>query len=409
MSISIFWLVVFFIFASLLILWINVRYQSRLREREETIERYRQLVDEANDAIVVVDMLDSSLLWSNAAFHRLTQNKEGKYLYHFVPPELVDTLSRRIARTYEEGGLVFQDIPLMVGDNLLDVEFSGKVVPFEANRPAVTFYIRDIRERVRLTKQIELQNKKLLESIRYAQRIQIATLPSESLFKEMFPNSFILYKPKDIVCGDFYYYQQTRQYRYVIAADATGHGVPGALLSMLGITFLVQLLHEDANHTPAELLNLLRENIVQALSRSEEDKNQLRDGMDMAVIRVGGGSIVFAGAHNGALIIQRSEIHDFKGDRMPIGYVEQKMEESFTNHTIPLLGGEKVYIFSDGFADQFGGPKKQKLSSRRFKELLLEKAALPFDQQKQSLEVFFEQWRGNQAQIDDVLVMGFEV
>jgi serine phosphatase RsbU (regulator of sigma subunit) len=129
----------------------------------------------------------------------------------------------------------------------------------------------------------------------------------------------------------------------------------------------------------------------------------------MAVIRVGGGSIVFAGAHNGALIIQRSEVHDFKGDRMPIGYVEQKMEQSFTNHTIPLLGGEKVYIFSDGFADQFGGPKKQKLSSKRFKELLLEKAALPFDQQKQSLEVFFEQWRGNQAQIDDVLVMGFEV
>lgn len=409
MSISFFWFVVTIMVAVLSLLWLRVQYRARLREKETAIERYQHLVDEANDAIVVVDMLDGSLLWSNQAFHRLVKSEQGKYLHEFVPPEEVDKLSRRIAKTYEEGGLVFQDIPLLVEGDRYDVEFSGKVVPFEANRPAVTFYIRDIRERIHLSRQIEKQNKKLLESIRYAQRIQTATLPSEALFKKMFPNSFILYKPKDIVCGDFYYYQQTRQYRYIIAADATGHGVPGALLSMLGITFLVQLLREDADYTPGELLHLLRNNIVQALSRSEGQKKQMRDGMDMAVVRVGNGSIVFAGAHNGALILQGAEVHEFKGDRMPIGYVEQNMSKSFTNHTIPLLGGEKVYLFSDGFPDQFGGPKKRKLRSGRFKELLLEKATLPFDEQKQALELFFEQWRGNEPQIDDVLVMGFEV
>lgn len=409
MSISIFWLVAILILAILAIAWTSIRYRSRLREKEEAIERYSHLVDEANDAIVVVDMLDGSLLWSNAAFHKLVKHQTGKYLHHFVPSGQVDELSRRIARTYEEGGLVFQDIPLEVEGELLDVEFSGKVVPFEANRPAVTFYIRDIRERVRLSKKIEQQNKKLLDSIHYAQRIQTAALPSETLFKEMFPQSFILYKPKDIVCGDFYYYQQLGRYSYVIAADATGHGVPGALLSMLGVTFLVQLLREDTAYTPAELLNLLRENIVQALSRSEKHEKQLRDGMDMAVIRVGGGSIVFAGAHNGALIIQRDEVHEFKGDRMPIGYVESKMDKTFTNRTLPLHGGEKIYLFSDGFADQFGGPKNRKLRSKRFKELLVENSHLPFQEQKQTLENFFEQWKGNNAQIDDVLVMGFRV
>ncbi|MCL4856043.1 MAG: SpoIIE family protein phosphatase, partial [Flavobacteriales bacterium] len=238
--------------------------------------------------------------------------------------------------------------------------------------------------------------------------IQDALLKAEEHESQHLPPHFILFKPKDIVSGDFYWALEKENHLYLAAADCTGHGVPGALLTMLGNSFLNEINAVDKLLTPAEILNKLRDKIISELNQTGKD-GETTDGMDISLIRLNlkTNELHWAGANNPLYIINSGELLELKPDKQPIGY-NYKMTD-FTNHQINLNKNDYVAIFTDGFADQFGGPKGKKYKYNTFKNKLLEIYQLPLDEQKKLLSNEFEIWRGNLQQVDDVCVIGLRL
>lgn len=264
---------------------------------------------------------------------------------------------------------------------------------------------RDIARLQRDT--IAEQKKKITDSIVYAQRIQRAILPNMELFKEVFEHFFILFKPRDIVSGDFYWEAKINDEIIIIAADCTGHGVPGAFMSMLGVTFLNDIVVNQGITNPSAILNMLRLKIIESLHQSSD--NFLRDGMDIAVVNLNykTGKIQFSGANNPLFIIRENDLIEIKGSKMPVALYRQMLE--FENNELELKKGDKLYIFSDGFVDQFGGPKGKKFMKKRFKETILAMYKQPMPKQRELLDKAFEEWKGNSDQLDDVVVIGIEI
>jgi len=255
---------------------------------------------------------------------------------------------------------------------------------------------------------IEKKNLHITESIRYARRIQQAILPPDKLLNELVPNHFVYYKPKDIVSGDFYWVNQSENKVYLAAADATGHGVPGAFMSLLGVSLLNEIARSAAPKTAADFLNELRIKLKEALRQSEYEATT-RDGVDLAfcVIDKQTGELQFAGAYNPLIIVRKGEMIEIKADKMPIG-IHYNEKEFFTNHLVQLQANDAIYIYSDGFADQIGGPTDRKFLSKNFKKLLVEIAELPIEQQKEKLRTTLKEWQGNSDQVDDILVIGVQ-
>ncbi len=259
--------------------------------------------------------------------------------------------------------------------------------------------------------QIAKQKDLITDSIEYAQRIQQATLPQEQYINEILPEHFILFKPRDIVSGDFYWVSKKENKTVIIAADCTGHGVPGAFMSMLGISLLNEIVNKGKVRKANEILNVLRKNVIESLHQSDFD-SETKDGMDIAlcILDEDKKNLQFAGAHNPLYLFRNNELIEFKGNKMPIGvHVHKKAPEEFTNHDISLEKGDIFYIFSDGYHDQFGGDKKQKLKKSNFRNLLMDIHTEDMAQQKNILEEKHINWRGQQLQIDDILVIGVKV
>ncbi len=255
---------------------------------------------------------------------------------------------------------------------------------------------------------IEQKNIDITDSIRYAKRIQDAILPSLKVIKDNLKDSFVLYLPKDIVSGDFYWMKEKNESLVIVAADCTGHGVPGAFMSMLGISFLNEIVEKDNITSPEKILNTLRENIVTAL-RQRGLETESKDGMDMAICSYNKKlkHLSFAGANNPLYLIRNKELLSTRGNRMPVA-IHIKMDE-FTKHNIPIETGDSLYIFSDGFADQFGGPEGKKFKSEKFKQLLVDIQDENMITQKDILNRTITEWRGEHEQLDDIVVLGFKV
>ncbi|MFO7655890.1 MAG: response regulator [Bacteroidales bacterium] len=260
---------------------------------------------------------------------------------------------------------------------------------------------------------VQEQNHKITDSIQYAQRIQNALLPPRQLLDNTLKDYFVLFIPRDIVSGDFYWISQKENSLILVAADCTGHGVPGAFMSMLGMAFLNEIVNKitinrHINSLQAdEILNELRKNVISSLHQTG-DRDEPRDGMDISlcIIDYDAKKLQFAGAHNPLYIVRNNELIQYSGDKMPLSYHKNK-DISFTKHVIDLRPGDLIYIFSDGYVDQFGGEKGYKFLSKSFKEQLLRIHHLPMpDQQKLLLEEH-ENWRGRREQLDDILVIGF--
>jgi len=280
------------------------------------------------------------------------------------------------------------------------------------------------------------QEKEITSSINYASRIQHAMLPAETLFEENFDEHFIFFRPRDIVSGDFYWVRKVEDTIIIVAADCTGHGVPGAFVSMLGISILNKI-NIKANKTKAgDILDILREEIKFALKQTGKD-HELRDGMDLSLclINMKTKELQFAGANNHLYIITKNKLStatlneltqnpaigvfsetadsnlnyliEIKADRQPIGIYRK--EYSFTTHTFNIHQGDKIYMFSDGFVDQFGGDKGHKFRSKYFKELLLQIQNENLPKQHDIIENTFDEWKRDRKQIDDVLVMGIKI
>ncbi len=255
---------------------------------------------------------------------------------------------------------------------------------------------------------LEEKNKEITDSINYASSIQSALLPDIESLLNYFSDAFILFKPRDIVSGDFYWIQPLGNKILITAADCTGHGVPGAFMSVLGISLLDDIVNKNGIIQPAEILFELRSKIIHALNQhKEKDK---KDGMDMALCLFDFDEQkgYYAGAYNALYIIRNKELEQIKADRMPIG-LHLKDGEPFTQHTFDLQPGDQFYMFSDGYADQFGGEKGRKLMSKTFKEILLQNAHLSANEQQEALNTYFEKWRGTMEQIDDVIVTGLKI
>ncbi|MBN2611153.1 MAG: SpoIIE family protein phosphatase [Bacteroidales bacterium] len=255
--------------------------------------------------------------------------------------------------------------------------------------------------------EIHRQRRELTESIRYASYIQKALLPSPVLFKKLLPDHFVLFQPKDIVSGDFYWITKKKSEIIIAVADCTGHGVPGAFMSILGITMLNEVVGRGSFTSAGSILNQLREGIMKALSQTGEEYEQ-KDGIDMAIciFDTKSNNFQYAGAFNPMYIIQNNKLIEINGDKMPIGIAAEE-EKSFTTHRIKLEPGSTVYLFSDGFVDQFGGPNGKKFKYQPFRNLLLKISELPMHRQKEELFYAFEKWRGNYPQLDDLLIVGF--
>lgn len=252
--------------------------------------------------------------------------------------------------------------------------------------------------------EIVVQNKEITDSIHYARRIQHAVLPGKLAMEKALPEHFILFKPRDIVSGDFYWVEQKNDRIVLCAADCTGHGVPGAFMSMLGLTFLNEIVNKDELLKASEILDRLRSYIINAMSHKD---SQARDGMDLSLIVLDRqlNLLEYAGAYNPLVMVRDGELIEYKGDKMPVGnHVGD--ERPFTNHRIQLQKGDIIYLFSDGFPDQFGGEKGGKYKSRPFRRFLLSISSEPMEKQEALLEKELKQWMGDVEQVDDILVMG---
>lgn len=260
--------------------------------------------------------------------------------------------------------------------------------------------------------QIEQKNKEITDSIRYAQRLQDAVLPDERSLLKLFPESFLLFMPKDIVSGDFFWCAEKNGYAIVAVADCTGHGVPGALLSMIGNNLLHREVHEHGLTDPGKILHGLNSGLQQLLAHSQSDTEtaEIRDGMDIAlvVIHKATRQLTFAGANRPLLIIRNSTITELQPSRKAIGSSTAE-DFVFETQTFALETGDLVLAFTDGYADQFGGGKGKKMMLRTMKDQLLKHAAEPVTQQKEKHAEYFRVWRGELEQVDDVLVAGIRV
>jgi len=272
---------------------------------------------------------------------------------------------------------------------------------------------------------VQEKNTEILDSINYAKRLQNAILPDLATIKQQFPQSFVFFQPKDIVSGDFYWMERVQSEGegesivFIAAADCTGHGVPGAMVSVVCANALNKAVNEMGKTDPAEILNVTREMVIDTFAKTD---SQVKDGMDISLLSVAQSSraesesdphshsvshsVSWSGANNPLWIIRKNaeQVQEIKADKQPIGSYED--QRPFTSHEVQLDRGDTVYLFSDGFADQFGGEKGKKFKSGNFKKLLLQYSNENMEKQQHTLETAFEDWKGNLEQLDDVCVIG---
>ena len=260
---------------------------------------------------------------------------------------------------------------------------------------------------------LDVQNTEILDSINYAKRIQSAILPSEKKVTELLPDSFILYLPKALVAGDFYWLEQIKNKTLFAAADCTGHGVPGAMVSVICNNGLNRSVREKGLTIPGEILDFTRQVVIEEFEKSDEEVN---DGMDIALCSIdndlspnGGHLVQYAGANNPLWVIRKgaNEIETYKANRLPIGkYLHNDL---YKTHSLEVFEGDMMYVFSDGFSDQFGGERGKKYYAANFQKFLLTIKDLPLTNQKQALLDEFNRWKGDHDQIDDVCVIGLRI
>ncbi len=256
--------------------------------------------------------------------------------------------------------------------------------------------------------ELNKRNKEVLSDIMAAERLQKAVLPKSKDIHRLFPQHFVLYRPQAIVSGDFYWIKDLPQMKIAVAADCTGHGVQGALMSMLGIAALNEIVNSTTKLQANEILNKLRTEIKNALQVSTL-QDSMRRGMDISLcmFHKNQNIVEYAGAYNPLYLIRNNELQQIKADKQPIAIHLQ--EKEFTNHVLKVERNDMLYIFSDGYQDQFGGEDNKKFKTINFKKLLMQIHNEPLEKQKQFLEASFDAWKKNQEQLDDVLVIGIRI
>jgi PAS domain S-box-containing protein len=299
------------------------------------------------------------------------------------------------------------EFPSELGDRVMQVNAIPEFDE-EEKLESVLVVSHDITDRKLIEMEIQTKNKKISESINYAKRIQGAILPSTSIIKKVLPESFIMYKAKDVVSGDFPWFVHVGDDIYIAAVDCTGHGVPGALISLIGYFLLNDIVRSRKISDPGEILDLLDEGVTKTLRQDQED-SKTKDGMDIAFCKINldNKMVEYAGAHRPLYFMKGEELIEVKGNKFPIGGGVFKNQTNFTTTKLEFGKGDSVYFCSDGFPDQFGGPEIRKFGPKRLRNLIRE-----YHNKKKMEDIHelfdkeWESWKGDQKQIDDVLLIG---
>lgn len=300
----------------------------------------------------------------------------------------------------------------------VDGEISQRIMRFDAipeynenELETILFVGHDITEAKQIELEIQDKNRKIEDSINYAQRIQSSILPDNNIIRHHLPKSFIFYLPRDVVSGDFPWFFKRDDDIYIAAVDCTGHGVPGALLSFIGYFSLNNIVDHTKKMTAAEVLDQLHFGVRKTLKQDMEDA-EARDGMDIAFCKINhqDKELQFAGAHRPLYLLRDNELIEYKGDRKAIGGIphHKKEEQNFTNHVINFKRGDRIFFFSDGLTDQLGGDEEKKYSPKRVRDMIVENKHLTMEKLNAYFVEDFQKWRGNNKQIDDVLLIGIE-
>jgi len=387
--------------------------ERRMAEQEQRMRSKMQALSE-NSLDLITRLEGESISYINPVIEEYTGKKPSYFLNRRVKETELD-------KSILEGWLnVVEEVNASNEKASAEVDFSSEMgkrvmqvnaIPEfdESNKlESVLVVSHDITERKMIEMEIQNKNKKITESINYAKRIQNAILPNSRVISKALPDSFILYKPRDVVSGDFPWFVQIKDDIFIAAVDCTGHGVPGALLSLIGYFLLNDIVRSRKITEPGKILDLLDEGVTTTL-RQDEDATT-KDGMDIALCKINLASqqVEYAGAHRPLYIMKGGEMDEVKGNKFPIGGGIFKNQTNFTNTKIKLGKGDSIYFCSDGFPDQFGGPQGRKFGPRKVREIIddvhtntMPNAMAIFDEQ-------WEGWRGDTKQTDDVLLIGIK-
>lgn len=256
---------------------------------------------------------------------------------------------------------------------------------------------------------VDEKQKEIIDSINYAQTIQQAIIPSEQEISKELSDAFVIFKPKDIVSGDFYWFTKHDNDIYIVVADCTGHGVPGAFMSLMGVSYLNEIINESKISDTTTILNLLRDKLITTLNKTKRERHN-REGMDVAIVHIQQQTLhlQFSAANNNTYILSKGELKELKGDKMPVGFYTEHMK-SFTSQHYQLQKGDRVFMITDGLPDQFGGEKGKKFMYKRFEKLITENAHQPIAQVKKLLQKTISDWQGQIEQVDDITCLAFEI
>ncbi len=392
---------------------------ERIRaEKEERMKSRMQSLSENSPDMILRINTTGKLVYANPVvsdfiglgIHEITKKRISDLQIDERFIEFVNNVLVEIKRKEEQ---IIGEIEIIAphGERIMQI----KAIP-ELNDDSllesVLFVAHDMTEIKKIEQEVKDKNKKISDSINYAQRIQTSILPDTSFIQRHFPRSFIFYRPKDVVSGDFPWFVEKDETFYVAAVDCTGHGVPGALLSFIGYFLLNNIVNIDDDFNAAKILDLLHEGVRNTLKQYEEGNNG-RDGMDLALCKINKEkrTIQFSGAHNPLYLLRKGELIEFKGSRKGIGGrpLLKKKEKEFENHEIPYEDGDKIFIFSDGLPDQLGGERRRKYQSRRIREALTENEDLTMAHFERHFSSDFSNWMGDEKQVDDVLLIGIEL
>lgn len=314
----------------------------------------------------------------------------------------------------DSAALLEKDADIESKGNQIAIFLAGSIVLLLLAGLLYWSYRQKQKSNVAITLQkeiIEQKNKEIVDSINYAKRIQDSLLPPLTDIRKSFPDSFIFYRPRDIVSGDFYWFEQTETHTLIAAADCTGHGVPGSLVSMMGFNFLNQIVNEGNINDPGEILNQLHIKISNTLNKDSAANTSLRDGMDIALLSINqkNGEVYFSGAVRPLYYFDETGLKSIRSGMYSIGGIKSLSEEPFTSHKIDTKGKTTFYLFSDGYADQFGGPQGKKFKMKKLQELLESISGKSMEEQRKAVETAFVSWMGNHEQVDDVCMIGVRV
>ena len=312
-------------------------------------------------------------------------------------------------------GQVFKYITKPWDENYLKMTIDRAVEFFETqqeNRDLILKLKQKVDEQEKIveerTREVVEQSNRITDSIKYAKRIQDALLKKQDYESKHLPEHFIIYKPKDIVSGDFYWALEKENYLYLAAVDCTGHGVPGAFLTLLGANLLNEINSTSQLLTPSQILDNLSLRVIKELS---QDDGESKDGMDISLLRIDldTNEINWSGANSPLYLLleKEEEVKVIKGNKQPIGFSENV--KPFTNHKLKLNSGDLIYLFSDGFPDQFGGENGKKIGYKVFRDFLVKISKQKISKQKNSIIEFFEEWKGEEEQTDDVCLIGLKI